>query len=473
MSDHYCCNHCHQRYDKCFCPSELPKLHLISKSPKAPEEQPVTEKHYNVMIIGYGNLGKTTEKAILDRCKLNSTSGEKTTADLFLVDIDKPHISRLPTSKCNRTALSSNDIDTTPHLKMAEIIIVCLPSHTVSHWLRAYSHRLKDKTVLIRSTLPITFLEENAKQVPQDFAYVPEYSTEHTMRTEKISEIDNYFASTPLATDTVTDLLRPMFENAPFKEVAARKLLRNSAVAINAVYHNWSLMFLRQHGIAPMDINTYDFLDINPEMPRADMPQALRFGGKCLKTSLEMLDKSASTPLGLTSSLWHSLNDFNEYPTYHYVNKLKEDIRKRAGGQKTVKFNLILAGLNYKSDQPTSTVYGSVALDVIQCLHMSHPIRTYLHPKITKMHLEEVKASPNPPPVYAFAEKAHGILLIQPLANVVATIKQVLPPKSKDPKKTKAKPFVIYDPLMQVYPMHIESLRRLTDVPFQVVTHLE
>ena len=502
MSDHYCCKRCTRRYDDCVCPpatSKMPEVpdrpnanwkSLKAKSPAVADlwqfgdKKPAVKKplafevdsvtdedrlNHVVLVIGYGNVGKATVKHMVDRAKAGVLHS-KPNLSLFIADKQKPVLRKRIDGVVDQLGVTEAELDKGEHFKTANVVVLCIDSYGINSWIIRYGNLIRDKTLIVRSTLPISFKPE---MLPRNFAYVPEFSTEHAMATKQTFKTEGYYASSPHVESVVRDLFQVTHSSTPFKEVAARKLLHNAAVATNAVFHNTALELMRDHGIAPERIDTYEMLDV-PSKNRSFSQHSLKFAGKCLRPALEMLYKERQNGK-YHEDFWFKIDRSNEEVFNRYMNALIVHITRAAGGTHTVRFDLVLAGLNYNASEPSSTYRNSTAMSIVQWLHMRTPIKTWLHPLTTKAHLAEVASMPNPPTMFSQASSvANGLFLIQTVPSVVRTIAAVVPIRRRtENSRARLKPFYVYDPLMQVTERDVQALQKKTDVPIKVITKLE
>lgn len=427
----------------------------------------------NVLIVGFGNVGWATLKFLKYRPNLS---------DLKIDILDRGGIT---TPYRNVECLDDAVVCQVPSLKLQkyDTIIICLPTEAFESWIEQYGKIIKHAVMIVRTTISLSFVNWNKEHLPKDMAYVPEYETEHRMSDESRIKLRTYWASSELADDRVDHLFCPnLGEQKSLKAVILEKLLYNGAQAVNALYHNSALKLMRDACVRPELINTYEFLDTNPRVVREDnLPRSMWFGGKCLRPSLFMMSE-----LGInhwdTDGLWMKALVINDGQFVEYITRLVDHIKKQCGEQKT-RFNLVVAGLNYKADETSSSFKESPASFLMTCLHMRLPIVAYAHPQSTKKQIEEMKNEPNPPEVYKpnmldeskywKDRPANGIVLMQPVRNRVAMITRVMPPKLKNLPNTKKKvPFMIVDPLMQLTERDLATIRKYNDIPITVVQKL-
>lgn len=322
-------------------------------------------KTKKIIIVGAGNLGKTTALELIKNNALDEHSikfvdpgvGSK------VIGIERR---RLPVAP---EGLSGQDYAD------ADWVFLCIPGNMVMRWLdTVWDNVLTREDVrarcVIRSSIPLTWLErrmhpEGYRFLPVETErggwydqfrrclYLPEFSTENEMHKYKNSNAEFYWKHPDLDESVSTafeELLGFNEEVYNLESLIMHKHWSNAAKAVVFAFQNEYAQAHRRFGINPL----YSSL-ISHEKDMAPDLSSIVYAGKCLPESIEQASKQT------------------EFSLLDYVNKQRDEKISRytsillsfavqAGAP------IAITGLNYKSSDPTSSYQHSAAAQ----LFLSH-----------------------------------------------------------------------------------------------------
>jgi hypothetical protein len=422
----------------------------------------------NALVLGYGALGRATIYK-LERAKDSSFES------CFVVDPNGENLKtwRKPIKDKDGMPSSvkkftwSTKLAYIPETELPFVVFVCVPSDILLDTLV----KLADKAlpvgsvVIIRTTTsPEMWYDFNQYTLGNTLenafphlVYLPEYATDQ-MLLDGMIETQQYWASTDFAEEFLCDRLYIMHPRRvdTLKEATLHKLLTNGLLATIYSFRNAAALLYRSYGLG----HTRFGLDtgLAGDILSSQMPIPLAFGGKCMHSSLRVLEAATLDKSNDDDTHWGALMRVND-KRMSQLRKLiitfvllEDRGRARSKDKKTQlkTLNKICAvfGINSHVDQPDYQSVNSPAELLMkgqEDFFKVSPLNTKLKKGLT-LPSQSIAAS------YA--------VFVQPVTQRVAHVQKLLKASVDTNNPNKLYSLTVFDPLYQFTDSEMARLKK-------------
>lgn len=323
----------------------------------------------NIVILGHGALGRATFQTMVDNC----SDLEQRGVYYHIVDPQRNVTKNWerPVTPVNWKGLDLNPKPTLrvswnskiSHISETELpyaVFVCVPSSELEEVLVGLVEAKLPigSVVLIRTTAHPELLKRLASRVGplesvlQHVVYLPEYATDRSLL-NRTTEMSQFWASSDLADEFVSRRVDEYLRRTEtFEEAALHKVLSNGRLASIYSFRNAAARLYRSYGIQYPELG-YPEENLDSYFSSLPSKAPLAFGGKCMHSSLAILNELARERTDETENLWDGLvvtNDGRMERMSVSIRMFMAANRKRSKR----KHQCMVFGINSHVDQPNN-----------------------------------------------------------------------------------------------------------------------